>query len=58
MEVSGRSQTFNAVNTRKLSTYRDRVVGVMEELMKFTYLSSDVSAFNMSYKALRDHLYK
>ena len=54
MEVSGRSQSFNAVNTMKPSTYRDRVVGVSEELMKFTYLSSDVSALNMSYKFLRN----
>lgn len=99
MEVSGGSQSFNAVNTMRVlgrwmrmitipnqssvaqafnefnedgtmkpSFYRDRVVDVMEELMKFTYLTRDVSDFlvdryserkpvvgNISYKALKDH---
>lgn len=99
MEVSGGSQSFNAVNTMRVlgrwmrmitipnqssvaqafnefnedgtmkpSSYRDRVVDVMEELMKFTYLTRDVSDFlvdrfserkpavsNISYKALKDH---
>lgn len=99
MEVSGGSQSFNAVNTMRIlgrwmrmitipnqssvaqafnefnedgtmkpSSYRDRVVDVMEELMRFTYLTRDVSDFlvdrfserkpaamNISYKALKDH---
>ena len=99
MEVSGGSQSFNAVNTMRVlgrwmrmitipnqssvaqafnefeedgtmkpSSYRDRVVDVMEELMRFTYLTRDVSQFlvdryserkpnmsNVSYKALKDH---
>lgn len=99
MEVSGGSQSFNAVNTMRVlgrwmrmitipnqssvaqafnefnedgtmkpSSYRDRVVDVMEELMRFTYLTRDVSEFlvdryserkpatsNISYKALKDH---
>ena len=99
MEVSGGSQSFNAVNTMRVlgrwmrmitipnqssvaqafnefhedgtmrpSSYRDRVVDVMEELMRFTYLTRDVSDFlvdryserkpavsNISYKALKDH---
>lgn len=99
MEVSGGSQSFNAVNTMrvlgrwmrmitipnqssvaqafnefnedgtmKASSYRDRVVDVMEELMRFTFLTRDVSEFlvdryserkpvasNISYKALKDH---
>lgn len=98
MEVSGGSQSFNAVNsmrilgrwmrmitipnqssvaqaynefnedgTMKPSSYRDRVVDVMEELMRFTYLTRDaadflvdryserkVAAANISYKALKD----
>lgn len=98
MEVSGGSQSFNAVNsmrilgrwmrmitipnqssvaqafnefledgTMKPSSYRDRVVDVMEELMRFTYLTRDVTDFlvdryserkpaagNISYKALKD----
>lgn len=99
MEVSGGSQSFNAVNTMRVlgrwmrmitipnqssvaqafnefhedgtmkpSSYRDRVVDVMEELMRFTYLTRDVSEFlvdryserktaasNVSYKALKDN---
>ncbi|TGL55410.1 arsenical resistance protein ArsH [Leptospira wolffii] len=98
MQVSGGSQSFNAVNsmrilgrwmrmitipnqssvaqafnefnedgTMKPSSYRDRVVDVMEELMKFTYLTRDISGFlvdryserktngrNTTYKALKD----
>lgn len=76
MEVSGGSQSFNAVNsmrilgrwmrmitipnqssvaqalnefnedgTMKPSSYRDRVVDVMEELMRFTYLTRDIADF-------------
>ena len=72
LEVSGGSQSFNAVNTLrvlgrwmrmitipnqssvaqaynefnddgtiKASSYRDRVVDVMEELMRFTYMTRD-----------------
>src|SRR5690606_1138764 len=98
MQVSGGSQSFNAVNsmrilgrwmrmitipnqssvaqafnefnedgTMKPSSYRDRVVDVMEELMRFTYLTRDISDFlvdryserkaagmKVSYKALKD----
>ena len=76
MQVSGGSQSFNAVNTLRLlgrwmrmitipnqssvakayeefkddgtmkaSNYRDRVVDVMEELIRFTYLTRDFSGF-------------
>ena len=98
MEVSGGSQSFNAVNTMRVlgrwmrmitipnqssvaqafnefnvdgtmkpSSYRDRVVDVREELMRFTYLTRDVSDFlvdrysernekiKIQYKALKDH---
>jgi len=98
MEVSGGSQSFNAVNTMRVlgrwmrmitipnqssvaqafnefnedgtmkpSSYRERVVDVMEELMRFTYLTRDAADFlvdryserkpavsNVSYKALKD----
>lgn len=98
MQVSGGSQSFNAVNsmrilgrwmrmitipnqssvaqafnefnedgTMKPSSYRDRVVDVMEELMRFTYLTRDISDFlvdryserkaaglKVSYKAIKD----
>ena len=65
------AQAFNEFNddgSMKASSYKDRVVDVMEELMKFTYLTRDVSDFlvdryserkpavlNISYKALKDH---
>jgi arsenic resistance protein ArsH len=98
MEVSGGSQSFNAVNTMRVlgrwmrmitipnqssvaqaynefnedgtmkpSSYRDRVVDVMEELMRFTYLTRDVADFlvdrysernekiKVAYKALQDN---
>jgi len=76
MQVSGGSQSFNAVNTLRLlgrwmrmitipnqssvakayqefddagrmrpSAYYDRVVDVMEELMKFTLLTRDVAGY-------------
>ena len=76
MQVTGGSQSFNAVNSMRLlgrwmrmfvipnqssvakaynkfepsgemkpSSYRNRVVDVMEELMKFTYLLRDQSNF-------------
>jgi arsenical resistance protein ArsH len=100
MQVSGGSQSFNAVNamrilgrwmrmitipnqssvaqaynefnedgTMKPSSYRERVVDVMEELMRFTYLTRDVSDFlvdrfserkseglNITYKAIKDQV--
>jgi arsenical resistance protein ArsH len=99
MQVSGGSQSFNAVNTMRVlgrwmrmitipnqssvaqafnefnddgtmkpSSYRDRLVDVMEELMRFTLLTRDVAEFlvdryserkpalpSVSYKALKDH---
>lgn len=98
MEVSGGSQSFNAVNTMRVlgrwmrmitipnqssvaqafnefhedgtmkpSSYRDRVVDVMEELMRFTFLTRDISDFlvdrysernekmKVTYKALQDN---
>ncbi len=98
MEVSGGSQSFNAVNTMRVlgrwmrmitipnqssvaqafnefnedgtmkpSSYRERVVDVMEELMRFTYLTRDVADFlvdrysernekvKVTYKALQDN---
>ncbi len=76
MQVSGGSQSFNAVNTLRIlgrwmrmitipnqssvaqaynefeesgqmkeSSYRDRVVDVLEELVRFTYLTRDVRDF-------------
>lgn len=76
MQVSGGSQSFNAVNTLRIlgrwmlmitipnqssvaqaynefeengqmkeSAYRDRVVDVLEELLRFTYLTRDVRDF-------------
>ncbi len=76
MQVSGGSQSFNAVNTlrilgrwmrmitipnqssvaqaynefeesgqMKASAYRDRVIDVLEELLRFTYLTRDVRDF-------------
>lgn len=76
MEVSGGSQSFNAVNTLRIlgrwmrmltipnqssvaqaynefnedgtmkdSSYRERVVDVLEELMRFTYLTRDIRDF-------------
>ncbi|HLT22780.1 MAG TPA: arsenical resistance protein ArsH [Bacteriovoracaceae bacterium] len=98
MQVSGGSQSFNAVNTMRIlgrwmrmitipnqssvaqafnefhddgtmkpSSYRERVVDVMEELMRFTYLTRDVADFlvdrysernekiKVTYKALQDN---
>lgn len=99
MQVSGGSQSFNAVNSMRIlgrwmrmitipnqssvaqafnefdengimkpSSYRDRLVDVMEELMRFTYLTRDVSDFlvdryserktsniNIQYIALKDN---
>ncbi|WP_217351545.1 arsenical resistance protein ArsH [Leptospira kobayashii] len=76
LQVSGGSQSFNAVNnmrilgrwmrmitipnqssvakafnefhengTMKESSYRDRLVDVMEELIKFTYMTRDISGY-------------
>lgn len=64
------AQAFNEFNddgTMKPSSYRDRVVDVMEELMRFTYLTRDVADFlvdrysernekvKLTYKALKDN---
>ena len=79
MQVSGGSQSFNAINsmrllgrwmrmltlpnqssvakaydefnddgTMKSSNYRDRIVDVMEELMRFTYLTRDQKSFMLN----------
>ena len=38
-------QEFNDDGTMKPSSYRNRVVDVMEELMRFTYLTRDYASF-------------
>ena len=38
-------QEFGADNRMKPSSYYDRVVDVMEELVKFTWLTRDVSPY-------------
>lgn len=38
-------QEFNEDDTMKKSAFRDRVVDVIEELMRFTYLTRDHSDF-------------
>jgi arsenic resistance protein ArsH len=38
MQVSGGSQSFNAAGRMKPSSYYDRIVDVMEELVRFTVL--------------------
>lgn len=64
------AQAFNEFNedgTMKPSSYRDRVVDVMEELMRFTYLTRDAADFlvdryserkaaglKVTYKAIKD----
>tara|TARA_B110001454_G_scaffold122549_1_gene114406 strand:- start:3398 stop:4096 length:699 start_codon:yes stop_codon:yes gene_type:complete len=87
MQVSGGSQSFNAVNTlrilgrwmrmltipnqssvaqaynefdedgkMKASSYRDRVVDVLEELMKFTFLTRDIRDFLVDrYSERKEH---
>ncbi|MFA5583253.1 MAG: arsenical resistance protein ArsH [Bacteriovoracaceae bacterium] len=64
------AQAFNEFHddgTMKPSSYRERVVDVMEELMRFTYLTRDVADFlvdrysernekiKVTYKALQDN---
>jgi len=38
-------EEFNEDGTMKPSEYRNRVVDVMEELMRFTYLTRESSSF-------------
>ena len=38
-------EEFNEDGTMKPSDYRNRVVDVMEELMRFTYLTRESSSF-------------
>ncbi len=90
MEVSGGSQSFNAVNTLRVlgrwmrmitipnqssvpqaynefnedgtmkeSSYRDRVVDVLEELLRMTYLTRDVRDFLVDrYSERKEHQLK